>query len=357
MSSLDGRLMKRGKKMKSGLRLLTGLFVAGLGLDWPGPVLGTTLAQVFAQSEAIRPTARPKTEEVIVGRPARSVGQLPIEAAVRRGFFLEEGLEVKLIQMRADMIVPAMLNGQVAYTTAISSVANAALMGLPLKVVMSVIDFPSHHFVARPEFKSVKELRGKILGASSLRGYEPYLVKQVLAHYGLDATKDVTLRVIGSPEIRLQAMMSDAIQATAFGAPTFLVAKSLGLNVLVDSAEIVKFNFQNGLAVTDKQLRGQAEQVKKMIRGVLKGLRFVRGNKEEAVRLLESWLGIAPDVARSSYDVLIGRYTVDGTIRREAAVGHIELASKELGLTEATPVSNVVDDSLLRQVQREMALR
>jgi ABC-type nitrate/sulfonate/bicarbonate transport system substrate-binding protein len=126
---------------------------------------------------------------------------------------------------------------------------------------------------------------------------------------------------------------------------------------LVDSAEIVKFNFQNGLAVTDKQLRGQAEQVKKMIRGVLKGLRFVRGNKEEAVRLLERWLGIAPDVAGASYDVLVGRYTVDGTIRREAAISHIELASKELGLTEAAPVSNVVDDSLLRQVQREMALR
>jgi NitT/TauT family transport system substrate-binding protein len=343
--------------MKSALRLLTGLFMAGLGLDWPGPVLGTTSAQVFAQSGAVTPTARPKTEEIIVGRSARSVGQLPIEAAMRRGFFSEEGLEVKFIQMRADLIVPAMLNGQVAYTTAISSVANAALMGLPLKVVMSVIDLPSHHLIARPEFKSVKELRGKILGASSLIGYEPYLMKQLLAYYGLDATKDVTFRVIGSPEIRLQAMMSNAIQATAVGAPTFLVAKSLGLNVLVDSADIVKFNFQNGLAVTDKQLREQTEQVKKMIRGLIKGLRFVRGNKEEAVRLLESWLGIAPEVARASYDVLVGRYTVDGTIRREAARSHIELASKDLGLAEAAPVSNVVDDSLLRQVQREMALR
>src|ERR1700758_615105 len=89
---------------------------------------------------------------------------LPAGLAVKRGFFKEEGLEAEVIRMNANVAVTAVASADVDYTLVFGSVVRAAIRGLPVKVVGSFIDGSTHALVARPEFKSVKELKGKTLG-------------------------------------------------------------------------------------------------------------------------------------------------------------------------------------------------
>src|SRR5688572_10477063 len=81
--------------------------------------------------------------------------------AVTRGFFKDEGLEVEVIRTTAPVTVAALSSGDIDYTMVFGSVVRAAMRGLPLKVVASFVDSSSLSLVARPEIKTMKDLRGR----------------------------------------------------------------------------------------------------------------------------------------------------------------------------------------------------
>ena len=82
---------------------------------------------------------------------------LPSGLAVRRGFFKEEGLEAEVIRMNANVAITALASGDTDYTMIFGSVVRAAIRGLPVKVVASLIDGSTHALIARPEFKSARD--------------------------------------------------------------------------------------------------------------------------------------------------------------------------------------------------------
>src|SRR4029453_4608724 len=89
---------------------------------------------------------------------------LPSGLAVKRGFFREEGLEAEVIRMNANVAITALASGDTDYTMIFGSVVRAAIRGLPVRGVASLIDGSTHALIGRPEFKSAKELRGRTLG-------------------------------------------------------------------------------------------------------------------------------------------------------------------------------------------------
>src|ERR1051325_9038559 len=92
---------------------------------------------------------------------------LPAELAVKKGFFKEEGLETEIIRMNANVAVAALAGGDTDYTMIFGSVVRAAIRGLPVRVVASLIDGSTHALIARSEFKSAPELKGKTLAVQA----------------------------------------------------------------------------------------------------------------------------------------------------------------------------------------------
>ena len=85
--------------------------------------------------------------------------------AAKKGYFRDEGLEPEIIGMRPPVSITALASGDIDYTTVFGSVVRAAVRGLPVRVVASWIDGSTHALIARPEFKAVKDLRGKTMGS------------------------------------------------------------------------------------------------------------------------------------------------------------------------------------------------
>ena len=106
-------------------------------------------------------------EKVRISVSSLDVAFLTPAVAHKRGFFKEEGIEAELIRMNANISVTALATGDVDYTMIFGSVVRAAIRGLPVKVVASFLDSPTQMLIARPEFKSVKELKAKTLGVST----------------------------------------------------------------------------------------------------------------------------------------------------------------------------------------------
>ncbi|SRR6266542_6850431 len=111
--------------------------------------------------------------------------------AQKKGFFKDEGLDAEIIQIRGGSVaMAALLTGDLDYYSVVAVGARAAIQGLPIRLVACYLPTPPNVLVARPEFKSVKDLKGKTV-AVSVFGNPPHAVGQmILRHYGLDPEKE-----------------------------------------------------------------------------------------------------------------------------------------------------------------------
>ena len=91
-----------------------------------------------------------------------SYSTLPV--AQKRGFLQEEGLQGEFIRMGASVALTTLITGEIDYYTALGPGVAAAMRGIPVKIVACYVPGPTATLVARPEFKSVPELRGKTVG-------------------------------------------------------------------------------------------------------------------------------------------------------------------------------------------------
>src|SRR5690348_5680110 len=100
-------------------------------------------------------------EIINIGISTPGLYDLPTEIAERKGFYKEEGLEVRKIVVRTNLQVAALIAGELDYSTVSGIVARAAIQGLPVKGVMGWFDRPLHILIAKPGFKRLTDFKGK----------------------------------------------------------------------------------------------------------------------------------------------------------------------------------------------------
>ncbi len=88
-------------------------------------------------------------EVVNIGISTVGLYELPTEISKRRGFYQEEGLDVRKIVVRSPLHVPALLAGELDYSTITGLILGASVQGMPLKSVMGWFDRPLHMLIAR----------------------------------------------------------------------------------------------------------------------------------------------------------------------------------------------------------------
>jgi ABC-type nitrate/sulfonate/bicarbonate transport system substrate-binding protein len=109
-------------------------------------------------------------EKAVISYSSRTYAFLPAQIAVVKGFFKDENIEPLLIQMRSQVTVPALISGEVHYTLSFGNILGGAMQGLPFKILAVLTDKPLHNVVARPEVKTMADLRGKRLGTQRIGG-------------------------------------------------------------------------------------------------------------------------------------------------------------------------------------------
>ena len=107
----------------------------------------------------------------------------------------------------------------------------------------------------------------------------------------------------------------------------------------------------SGIAVMDKKLQSQREQVKKVVRGSIRGTRFMKQNRSETIVMLSDALRITPSQAAKAYDASINSFTEDGIISDTGVNLDVQLTRERLKITKQIPLSQMVDWSLARELK------
>src|SRR4249920_4029908 len=90
--------------------------------------------------------------------------QFTMHLAQRRGFLKEEGFEAEVITISGPVANVALSNGDIDYFSGFGSALRSILQGLPLRIVACYRPTPHFMLQSRPEFKSVRDLKGKTIG-------------------------------------------------------------------------------------------------------------------------------------------------------------------------------------------------
>jgi ABC-type nitrate/sulfonate/bicarbonate transport system substrate-binding protein len=290
-------------------------------------------------------------ERITIATPSRGLFEFPVVVAMRKGFFKSEGLDGDKIQMQPAIGVKALISGDVDYLLAWGSALRAAVTGVPIKAVVGLAGRPLHVLIARPEIKTPKDLKGKVIGVDSIAGTVDYLSRVAVRHFGFEPEKDVKIIVTGESPTRLAALRAGSIDATPIDVAFAVKAEDEGFRRLVYLGDLIELPL-SGIAVMDQKLQTQREQVKRVVRATVRGLRFMKQNRAETVQMLSDYLKITPAQSAKAYDASINSFTDDGIISDKGVQLDVQLTKERLKLTKDIPISQLVDWSLVKEIRQ-----
>ena len=266
-------------------------------------------------------------QEILVAHPALTFGDVPYYIAKEKGFYRDEGIQVKDLYIRGGVTASQALQaGSVHFTLALGTGVRAALSGMNIKAIMVYCDKPYHFLYARPDLgvRNQTELKGKRVAVTGLGSTTYYAARKVVERMGLDADKDV--RIVSVGDI-WPALQGGAVEAGLIRPPFTNMAEKMGMVRLAYVGDAIQLPM-SGLVTSEKMIQEQPELVRRFVRATLNGLRFFRDKKNEAesIAALNLVTKMEPEIARQTYEFYHGIVTRDGIPSERSLVDDFEVS-------------------------------
>jgi NitT/TauT family transport system substrate-binding protein len=226
-----------------------------------------------------------------VGFPSLATGFAPSWVAADKGIWKKHGLDVELIFLRGGArTVSAMIGGSVQFIIGSDLGATTVILqGAALTRVGVTTNTLGYSMVGQPGIKTVRDLKGKIVGITPGRDAAYARVVKLLRDHGMDPAKDVTFLSLGDggPAARVAALSSGVIHATMFTPPSDMISEKAGMRIL-EKLDVA--NVGGGLNTTTAFLRKNRPQVLQFLRGYMEAIQYLRSHKEESLKIFSKYV-------------------------------------------------------------------
>lgn len=274
-----------------------------------------------------------------------------------KGIYKEDSIDIVIPEMKASLAIPALLAGEIDYTGQASTPFNSGLLGAPVKLLMSTKRTTIWHIVGGPGINSAADLKGKAIGLRSLGEASHYSTMKSLEKLGLDPKKDVSYVTIpGGTEVA--ALKSGSVAAAVLNeVQDLLVAQDLGYKKLIFTGDVIDIPI-DGLGTTDRLLKENPDQVKRVIRATLRTLNYIKKkeNREEVVQhFVKDW-GMDRRMAEASWDFMDPILSTDGAVTDDGIRAMVEIGRASGAIKGEVDFKMGADFTLLKEVQKELGL-
>jgi NitT/TauT family transport system substrate-binding protein len=295
-------------------------------------------------------------DKIRIAFPDLAAPFVPLAVGDKRGFFQEEGLQGEFIRINPAIAFQALVGGEIDYYTVLGPGVAAAIRGVPVKLVAAYVPISPTALIARPEVKSVPELRGKTIGINAYGGALEGMARLMLRHFTLDPDKDVKFLATGALDARFGAMKQGLTHATLGGPPIDFLGKKLGFVVLTRANELFSFPV-SGLIASAKKIQERPDEIKRTIKAGIKASRYIRRNRDGTIPVMAEWLKIDKEMAAATYDSSVKTYSEDLGLPDSGLRLLIDEAKRLAKVTREVSLGEVADLSILRDAQRELGIK
>ena len=298
------------------------------------------------------PETRAAPQRIRIGVPGPSLSYLPAHVAWQLGYFQEEGLDVEFVQTGGTTTIPALLSGELDFTTILSAIGAHAGQGGESKIVQFHSVRLQHVLGVRPEITAIGDLSGRRVAVQSLGTLTAFEVQMLAEHFGL---RDVAIVAVGTDLERIAAMEAGAADATIETIPLNLIAERRGFPSLLRVGTVLEIP-QAGLGTSETHLREKADLVMRALRAAARALPVIAAQREVVVQQIASWIDLPPEDAALAYDQVADSYSPNGLPTDAQMAAYLDLLVATAGIPASTTPAQLADFTLARQVATELRL-
>jgi ABC-type nitrate/sulfonate/bicarbonate transport system substrate-binding protein len=291
-------------------------------------------------------------EDFLMGISTKHISIAYLYIGKERGIFAEEGIDLKLVLIPANLartaLVARQLDGMEFGSTGITLRAN----GAPVVKIFSQSQKPGWFLLSNPSITDLRQLSGKAVTVGTLGSGSHLASVEILRKAGVNPDSVVFMGGRGGSDVRLQMLAGGAVQAANLVPPYNFMAEKLGFRNMLfygDHFDMAQF----GLVVYESALETRKPFFKKVLRAFLRSHRYTLEHKEEAMQWVLKNLNIEKADAAKAVDVLLKTAAPLG-IATDTAIQNALDPSVKGGAAKKV---NLVDYTLLREVHQELGLR
>lgn len=292
-------------------------------------------------------------EKVRLAVAAKALTLLPYYFGKSKGIFEREGIDLEIIAMRPPIGVAALAAGEVDYGGSTGVALRAAIKGLPVKAYMFIQTRLSFTLVGQPGMTGARLRNVAVSGIGSLAHTAAMTVVKRLGRDGPN-DKIVYIATNTTPS-SFQSLTAKAVDAAILTPPFTSMATLAGYVDLGDTFDVR--DLQGGIVARLNHGQSHREQMKSMIRGVLRSTELILKNETEAIAFIQKDFGLDQRVAAESYKILKQVLVPDGDIEEPVLKSVIDKIRQESAITAEVPSERLVDLSILREVKAELRKR
>ncbi|WP_169304072.1 ABC transporter substrate-binding protein [Arthrobacter sp. CAU 1506] len=252
------------------------------------------------------------------GTTTVTVGLLPIvptagfRLGVEKGFFKDEGLDIKIAEAQSGAAVMAsVVSGEydVGFAAVVPQI-QAVEQGLPIKVIgtASSVSNNAGLFVAPDSpIKSPADLKGARIGVVALKSIDEVTIRGAADHLGVDSS---TFQFVSVPfPEMLPALEAGRVDAVELPEPFYTAALSKGHREIIQEPMGVFLGdgaTNSSFFTSDSHIAKKKNVVDSFIRALERSNEYATKNPQEVAKTVSAYTSISSDTAEKMVPTVFG---------------------------------------------------
>jgi NitT/TauT family transport system substrate-binding protein len=219
----------------------------------------------------------------------------PLWTAYEEGYFKQQGLDVKLVNIAStSRAIAAMLANEAQFAnTDPSTLVAANAEGGDFRLIAALTNRLVFSVMAQPTISSPQDLKGKSLGITRAGSSTYTAALQALKLWNLQPDTDVTLVPLDQVPSILAGLQANQVAAGVVSPPTSIQARDAGYRTLIDLAKDGPDFPSVGISTTESLIQKNPDTVRRFVRGYALGLQRYMTDKQTAMTDMNKYLQLS----------------------------------------------------------------
>jgi ABC-type nitrate/sulfonate/bicarbonate transport system substrate-binding protein len=302
--------------------------------------------------------AQERRAKLRISNAGFTITALPLLAAKDWGIFTANNLDMEVILMQSSLVPAALTQGDIDYQAGVGPASvNATMSGFATRAIWFSSDRISYWLMAKPQFKTLEQLRSKKVAITGLGGTVHVAFLLALEKLNVNPKDFVLVSIAGQQIQQLISLESGYVDAALLSPPVTLGAQKKGFAKVLDVGAMVEMP-GGGLTALAKTIQERPAETKRVIRSLQQAKDEIKKSKPRTLDLIVKLLRMDREAANETYDQFLTTLSPTGIPTRvgmDILVKSVQAQGRHVGRKVA--FEEIADDRLATEVAKELGYK